>query len=168
MADPGRGIDGKRRHLAKPGEGLSALHKMKSHTAGSLRDAVPLLWTPLPLACSTAISQADCRPTNIESGVEARLNVTVDALHTSTGGGGAPFLKRQCGQGADVVLLCAPRCRGAMLERHGGLVLDPVVSIRAPRCRGAMPALVLADGMSVLVSIRAPRCRGAMRSRRTC
>jgi len=55
-----------------------------------------------------------------------------------------------------------------MLERHGGLVLDPVVSIRAPRCRGAMPALVLADGMSVLVSIRAPRCRGAMRSRRTC
>jgi hypothetical protein len=86
MADAGRGIDGKRRHLAKPGEGPSALHKMKSHTAGSLRDAVPLLWTPLPVACSTAISQADYRPTNIESGVEARLNVTLDAFHTSTGG----------------------------------------------------------------------------------
>lgn len=92
--------------------------KKKSRTAGSLRDAVPLLWTPLPVACSTAISQADCRPTNIESGLEACLNVTLDAFHTSTGG--APFLKRQCGQrnaigqGADVVLLCAPRCRGAM------------------------------------------------------
>ena len=142
MADAGRGIDGKHRHLAKPGEDPSTRKKKKSRTAGSFRDAVPLLWTPLPVACSTAISQADYRPTNIESGVEARLNVTLDAFHTSTGG--ALCLKRQCGQrnaiaqGADVVLLCAPRCRGAMLKPGKDVHTGADVSIRAPRCRGAM------------------------------